>query len=124
MEKQIVISALAALAQETRLDIFRILVQAGPDGLPAGCIGETLGLPSATLSFHLKELKSAGLARYERRGRQRIYSPDLEAVQGLIGFLTENCCQRVGEDRSGNWPENGACPTGCLPEPPLSTRSR
>lgn len=101
MEKQNVVSALAALAQETRLDIFRLLVQAGPDGLPAGCVGEALGLPSATLSFHLKELKSAGLARCERRGRQRIYSPDLEMVQGLIGFLTDNCCKGVGELWSG-----------------------
>jgi DNA-binding transcriptional ArsR family regulator len=124
MEKQSVISALAALAQETRLDIFRLLVQAGPEGLPAGSVGEVLGLPSATLSFHLKELNSAGLARCERQGRQRIYSPDLEAVQGLIGFLTENCCQGVGEDRGGSWPEDGTCPTGCLPEPPRSARRR
>ena len=92
MEKQIVISALAALAQETRLDVFRLLVQAGPEGLPAGEIGAALGIPSATLSFHLKELKSAGLIRCERAGRSRIYSPDFAAVTELLGFLTENCC--------------------------------
>jgi DNA-binding transcriptional ArsR family regulator len=61
MEKQLAISALAALAQETRLDVFRRLVRAGPEGLPAGAVGEALGVPSATLSFHLKELKNAGI---------------------------------------------------------------
>lgn len=96
MEKQIAISALAALAQETRLDVFRVLVQAGPEGLPAGAIGTVLGIPSATLSFHLKELKGAGLVRCERHGRSRIYSPDLTAVNELIDFVTANCCRGVG----------------------------
>ncbi len=95
MEKQNAISALAALAQETRLDMFRLLVRAGPEGLPAGSVGEALGLPSATLSFHLKELKSAGLVRCERLGRSRIYSTDLDAVQELVQFLLQNCCQGV-----------------------------
>ncbi len=80
MEKQTAISALAALAQETRLDVFRALVEAGPEGLPAGAIGERLDIPSATLSFHLKELKSTGLIRCERQGRSRIYSPDFSSV--------------------------------------------
>ena len=93
MEKQVVISALAALAQETRLDVFRLLVRAGPQGLPAGAVGDALGIASGTLSFHLKELKSAGLVRCERNGRSRIYSPDLSAVKELIEFLTANCCQ-------------------------------
>ncbi len=92
MEKEDAVSALAALAQETRLDVFRLLVQAGPEGLPAGEVGGELGLPSATLSFHLKELKNAGLIRCERAGRSRIYSPDFAAVKELLGFLTENCC--------------------------------
>jgi ArsR family transcriptional regulator len=92
MEKQMAISALAALAQETRLDVFRTLVQAGPEGLPAGAIGSVLEIPSATLSFHLKELRSAGLVRCERRGRSRIYSPDFSITNELIGFLTANCC--------------------------------
>ena len=100
MERQIAISALAALAQETRLDVFRALVQAGPEGLPAGTIGDVLGIPSATLSFHLKELKSSGLIQCERQGRSRIYSPDLSAVSELIAFLTANCCQ--GADGSGS----------------------
>ncbi len=100
MEKQIAISALAALAQETRLDAFRVLVQAGLEGLPAGAIGAELGIGSATLSFHLKELKSAGLIRCERQGRSRIYSPDISAVNELIDFLTANCCRRA--DGSGS----------------------
>jgi DNA-binding transcriptional ArsR family regulator len=92
MEKQDVLSALAALAQETRLDVFRLLVQAGPEGLAAGEIGEALGVPAATLSFHLKELKGAGVARCRREGRSLIYSPDFEAMNGLLAYLTENCC--------------------------------
>ena len=95
MEKQVVIGALAALAQETRLDVFRLLVQAGAGGLPAGDVAEALEIPPATLSFHLKELKSAGLVRVDRRGRSRIYRPDFEAVQALVGFLTANCCRGV-----------------------------
>ena len=93
MEKQVAVSALAALAQETRLDVFRLLVQAGPEGLAAGEVGDELGIPSATLSFHLKELKGAGLIRCERAGRSRIYRPDFAAVNELIAFLTENCCR-------------------------------
>ena len=96
MEKQDAISALAALAQETRLDVFRLLVRAGPDGLSAGVMGEELEIPSATLSFHLKELRSAGLARCEREGRSRIYSPDLETTSALVRYLTENCCEGAG----------------------------
>jgi ArsR family transcriptional regulator len=92
MEKQDVLSALAALAQETRLDVFRLLVQAGPEGLAAGEIGDALGVPAATLSFHLKELKGAGVARCRREGRSLIYSPDFEAMNGLLAYLTENCC--------------------------------
>ena len=100
MENKIAISALAALAQETRLDVFRMLVQAGPEGVPAGAIGGGLGIPAATLSFHLKELKSAGLIRCERQGRSRIYSSDYSAVKKLIDFLTANCCQGVDESGS------------------------
>ncbi len=92
MEKQTVISALAALAHETRLDVFRLLVQAGPEGLAAGSLAERLSLAPATLSFHLKELKGAGLLCCERDGRSRIYRPDFEVIGGLLGYLTENCC--------------------------------
>lgn len=93
MEKTDVIEALAALAQETRLDIFRLLVQAGMDGVPAGQIGERLGLPSATLSFHLTHLKHAGLVSFRREGRSLIYLAEYDAMNGLLAYLTENCCQ-------------------------------
>jgi DNA-binding transcriptional ArsR family regulator len=94
MEKPQALAALAALAQETRLDIYRLLVQAGPDGLPAGQIGERLGLPSATLAFHLKELKNARLAKCTRNGRSLIYAAEYPVMNALLGFLTENCCGR------------------------------
>jgi DNA-binding transcriptional ArsR family regulator len=93
MEKQDALAALAALAHETRLDVFRLLVRAGPEGLPAGAIADALGIPAATLSFHLKELKSAGVARCRRDGRSLIYSPDFAATRDLVDFLTESCCE-------------------------------
>ena len=96
MEKKDVLAALAALSQETRLDVFRLLVRAGQQGMAAGEIGDALDVPSATLSFHLKELKSAGLIRCERVGRSRIYSPDFNAMSQVLEFLTQNCCQGVG----------------------------
>jgi len=92
MEKTAVLAALAALAQETRLDIFRLLVQTGPAGLPAGRIGEELRLPSATLAFHLKELKIAGLLTCTRQGRSLIYAAAYPAMNALLAYLTENCC--------------------------------
>jgi ArsR family transcriptional regulator, arsenate/arsenite/antimonite-responsive transcriptional repressor len=93
MEKTGAITALAALAQETRLDIFRLLVQTGPDGLPAGQIGDRLGLPSATLSFHLNQLKHAGLISFRREGRSLIYAAEYPAMNDLLAYLTDNCCQ-------------------------------
>ena len=93
MEKSNAIAALAALAQESRLDIFRLLVQAGPDGMPAGQIGERLGLPSATLSVHLNQLKHSGLLTFRREGRSLIYMAEYPAMNALLGYLTENCCQ-------------------------------
>jgi ArsR family transcriptional regulator len=94
MEKSAVLAALAALAQESRLDIFRLLVQAGPTGLPAGQIGEQLGLPSATLAFHLKELRNARLATFKRNGRSLIYAAEYSTMNALLFYLTENCCGR------------------------------
>lgn len=88
------LAALGALAQETRLDIFRLLVQAGPNGMAAGHIGEELGLPSATLAFHLKELKIAGLIGCTRNGRSLIYAAAYPAMNALLLYLTENCCGR------------------------------
>lgn len=96
MEKQQVIEALGALAHETRLDIFRLLVQAGPAGVAAGAIAETVGLVPATLSFHLKELKNAGVVSVRREGRSLIYAPEFDCMQDLLSFLTENCCQGAG----------------------------
>jgi DNA-binding transcriptional ArsR family regulator len=93
MEKTDVIAALAALAQDTRLDVFRLLVQAGRDGLPAGRVGERLNLPSATLSFHLNQLRHAGLVTFRREGRSLIYAAEYAAMNGLLAYLTENCCQ-------------------------------
>jgi DNA-binding transcriptional ArsR family regulator len=96
MEKQDALGALNALAQETRLDVFRLLVRRGGEGLTPGAISTELGLPSATLSFHLKELKSAGIVRCERRGRSLRYRPDFTSMKALLTFLTEQCCEDVG----------------------------
>lgn len=93
MEKSNAIEALAALAQESRLDVFRLLVQAGVEGLPAGRIGHVLGLPGATLSFHLNQLRHAGLVTFRREGRSLIYMAEYAAMNGLLAYLTENCCQ-------------------------------
>lgn len=92
MEPNRAVDALAALAHETRLSVFRLLVQAGPGGLAAGAIGETLALAPATLSFHLAHLSRTGLARSRQDGRFVIYSADFAAMNTLVGFLTENCC--------------------------------
>lgn len=110
MEKTDVLEALAALAQETRLDIFRLLVEAGPEGLAVGRIGEALALPSATLSFHLKQLRFAGLATMRRDGRSLIYSADFSAMNGLLAYLTQNCC--------------GGAPAACGIDPQLAPRQR
>ncbi len=103
MERQSALSALAALSQETRLDAFRLLVRGGPEGLSAGAIAEELGVPAATLSFHLKELKNAGLVSCDREGRSLIYSPDFKAMRDLLGFLTQNCCQGALTSRGDSW---------------------
>lgn len=115
MEKSDAITALGALAQDSRLDIFRLLVQAGAEGLPAGRIGDRLGLPSATLSFHLNQLRQAGLVTFRREGRSLIYAAEYEAMNGLIAFLTENCC---GRDRGACPPDaSGVCEPDCDPLP-------
>jgi ArsR family transcriptional regulator, arsenate/arsenite/antimonite-responsive transcriptional repressor len=87
------ITALGALAQEHRLEIYRLLVAAGPDGLPAGRIALKLGLAAPTLSFHLAQLKNAGLVTGRRDSRSIIYAANFAGVESLIGYLTENCCQ-------------------------------
>lgn len=97
MERKIVVAALDALSQETRLEVFRLLVQAGDDGMSAGSIGEKLNVPNATLSFHLQQLKHAGLATTQRKSTTIIYKANYETMNGVIGYLSENCCQGASD---------------------------
>jgi ArsR family transcriptional regulator, arsenate/arsenite/antimonite-responsive transcriptional repressor len=92
MEKIDAVAALAALAQDSRLDVYRLLVQAGPEGMPAGAIADALKLAPNTLTFHLDRLRVAGLVAVRRDGRSMIYTARYEAMNGLIAYLTENCC--------------------------------
>jgi ArsR family transcriptional regulator, arsenate/arsenite/antimonite-responsive transcriptional repressor len=96
MESKTAISALAALAQETRLGIFRLLVEAGPKGLSAGTIVDTLGVAPATMSFHLKELVHSALITARQDGRFIYYSANFGQITDLLAFLTQNCCARSG----------------------------
>ncbi|MBB5984622.1 ArsR/SmtB family transcription factor [Sphingobium lignivorans] len=92
MNSPAVIEALGALAQEHRLGLFRLLVQAGKEGLPAGAIAEALDIPNSSLSFHLAQLSRAGLIQQRREGRSLIYTADYAAMNALVGYLMENCC--------------------------------
>jgi len=92
MEKIEAVAALAALAQDNRLDVFRLLVQAGPEGMPAGAVAAALDLPPNTLTFHFDRLRIAGLVTVRREGRSMIYAAQFEKMNSLVGFLTENCC--------------------------------
>lgn len=92
MDSRTAVSALGALAQEHRLALFRLLVQAGEQGMPAGAIAEALGVPNSSLSFHLAQLSKARLVRQERRHRSIIYRTDYTAMNDLVGYLMENCC--------------------------------
>jgi ArsR family transcriptional regulator len=93
MEKTDAVAALAALAQDNRLDVYRLLVQAGPEGMPAGAIAGALKLAPNTLTFHFDRLRAAGLVTVRRDGRSMIYAARYEAMNGLIAYLTENCCR-------------------------------
>src|SRR5271168_4345703 len=93
METSNAVAALAALAQDNRLEVFRLLVQAGPDGMAAGQVANRLGLAPNTLTFHFDRLRVAGLVTVRRDGRSMIYAARFEAMNGLVAFLTENCCQ-------------------------------
>lgn len=95
MDTKAVLAALAALAQESRLAVFRLLIQVGPSGLAASKIAEHLDIAPSSLSFHLKELTHAGLLVPKQDGRFVIYSANVDVMNGLIGFLTENCCGGV-----------------------------
>jgi ArsR family transcriptional regulator, arsenate/arsenite/antimonite-responsive transcriptional repressor len=94
VEKRNAVAALGALAQDTRLDLYRLLVTVGPQGLSAGVIADRLGVLPASLTFHLKELQHAGLISQRRLGRQLIYSAEYGAMNDLLVYLTENCCGR------------------------------
>jgi ArsR family transcriptional regulator, arsenate/arsenite/antimonite-responsive transcriptional repressor len=93
MEEAIVVKSLAALAQPTRLQVFRALVVAGPQGMTPGTMAEGLGISSSALSFHLKELTNAGLVTQERASRNLIYRAAFDRMDALLGYLTDNCCQ-------------------------------
>jgi DNA-binding transcriptional ArsR family regulator len=105
MEVKDALAALAGLAQETRLAVFRLLVERGPEGMPAGAIAEALGLANATLSFHLKELTHADLLSVRQAGRFIYYRANYRTMNALVAYLTENCCR-------GN-----TCDIACAPGP-------
>src|SRR5271166_340453 len=105
MDASQAVQALGALAHDTRLALFRMLVERGPDGLSAGVIAERLGVPPSSLTFHVQHLHRAGLITQRRLSRQLIYAADFTAMNGLVGFLTENCCGRG----------SGSCAPVCRP---------
>ena len=105
MEIQSAVEALSALAHQSRLAIFRLLVPEGLDGLAAGVIGKKLGIPANALSFHLTRLRYAGLVTVRRNGQQMIYAAAYDGMQHLMGFLTENCCQMDAQGCSSDCPE-------------------
>ena len=105
MEPDQIIAALGALAHRTRLEVFRLLVQRGPDGLPAGAIAQAVGLPPSSLTFHLQHLARAGLISQRRVSRQLFYATDFAAMNALVGYLTENCCGGAS-----------SCAPACAPE--------
>src|SRR3984893_9633281 len=108
MEKTDVVAALAALAQDNRLDVFRLLVQAGPEGMAAGAVAEALGLAPNTLTFHFDRLRHAELVTVRRAGRSMIYAARFERMRALLASLSENCCEGVVE----------CAPGACAPELP------
>lgn len=114
MDTKQVIEALSALAQDTRLSIYRLLVRRGPSGMGAGAIAAALDIPASSLSFHLAHLSRAGLLTQRRDSRSLIYAVDFAGMNALMGYLTENCC---GGDLT-------ACAPVCLPAPGRSTKKR
>jgi ArsR family transcriptional regulator len=114
MKTPAVIEALGALAHEHRLAIYRLLVQRGPDGLPAGAIGDRVGLVPSSLTFHLQNLQRSGLITQRRESRQLIYSADFTVMNGLVGYLTENCCGNSGAE----------CSPSCAPALPAKAAKR
>lgn len=115
MEKSDAVAALAALAQDNRLDVFRLLVQAGPEGMPAGQVAEALGLAPNTLTFHFDRLRLAGLVTVRREGRSMIYAAQYEVMNGLLAYLTDNCCRGAPEK---------CAPQACTPSQPARKRKK
>jgi ArsR family transcriptional regulator, arsenate/arsenite/antimonite-responsive transcriptional repressor len=109
-----IIEALGALAHEHRLAIFRLLVERGPEGLPAGRIADRVGLVPSSLTFHLQNLQRAGLIAQRRESRQLFYSADFTAMNALVGYLTENCCAESGAE----------CAVSCAPVRPARSAKR
>ena len=107
------VDALAALAHEYRLGVYRLLVEAGPEGLNAGTIAGRLKLPPSSLTFHLQQLHRVGLVTQERNSRQLIYAADFGAMNDLVGYLTENCCGRIS-----------SCAVACAPQPAAKRATR
>jgi ArsR family transcriptional regulator len=114
MQTKHAVEALGALAHEYRLGIYRLLVEQGPAGLPAGSIAEAMGLAPSSLTFHLQNLHRAGLIVQRRESRSLIYSVDFDAMNDLVGYLTENCCAGSGE----------SCATACKPAAASKTSKR
>ncbi len=114
MEKTNAVSALAALAQDNRLDVFRLLVQAGPEGLSAGRVAEELDLAPNTLTFHFDRLRMAGLVKVRREGRSMIYTARYQTMNALLAYLTENCCGRA----------KNCGPASCSPSQPVRKRKK
>ena len=120
METSEAVAALAALAQDNRLDVFRLLVQAGPDGMAAGRLAQALDLAPNTLTFHFDRLRSAGLVTVRRDGRSMIYAARFELMNSLLGYLTENCCRGAPAACAPV-----ACvPAVCAPKRPVSRRKK
>ena len=115
MDKTHALAALAALSQENRLDVFRLLVQAGPEGLPAGRLAHALDLAPSALTFHFDRLRDAGLVTVRREGRSMIYAAQYDAMNALLAYLTENCCQG----------SSATCaPQSCAPRASKSARAK
>src|SRR5580700_6707969 len=114
MEKAQAIAALAALAQDNRLDAFRLLVRAGPDGVSAGRVASALGLAPNTLTFHLDRLRHAGLVTVRRAGRSMIYAARFDSMRALLAYLTENCCQGT----------QTCAPLACAPAKPARRKTK
>src|SRR3974390_1604288 len=122
MEKTDAVAALAALAQDNRLDVFRLLVQAGPEGMPAGAVADAVGLAPNTLTFHFDRLRNAGLVTVRREGRSMIYAARFGTMRGLVKYLTANCC--TGVDLGRPAPKRRAASTRAPIKDPALPRLR